>query len=258
MVKLAILLALMASPAAAQSISGRVTAASTKQPVANADVMVLDQARSTVMRAPTSGDGLFAFAALRPGNYFLRISVIGYKTSETSVLAVRDTTIRLTIELQDSVLPVSGVTATVAARSRRLEGVGLYERQKDGRGLYLLRDEIEQRHAQRISQLVQGRAGLRVQAVARSNASGITRGDLVMRGGMQASMRSAYCFPRLYLDGVLARPSSTSAPTLTLDELANPADIEAIEIYRSASQLPAEFSGADSSCGVVLIWTRTN
>jgi hypothetical protein len=258
MVKLAILLALFASPAAAQSISGRVTSASTKQPVANADVIVLDQARSLVMRTPSSGNGAFSFAAPRPGNYFLRISLLGYKTSETSILAAGDSTIRVTIELQDSVLPVSGVTATGTARTRRLERIGLYDRQKARRGVYVLRDEIEQRHAQRISQLVQGQAGLRVQPVARSVASGITRGDLVMRGGMQGSMRSAYCFPRLYLDGVLARPSSTTAPTLTLDELANPEDIEAIEIYRSASQLPAEFSGADSSCGVVLIWTRTN
>ncbi|HEX6066744.1 MAG TPA: hypothetical protein VFZ04_21060, partial [Longimicrobiales bacterium] len=125
-------------------------------------------------------------------------------------------------------------------------------------GAYIMREEIEKKHADRISQLVIGRAGLRVQQVARGPSSGITRGDLVMRGGMQTSMRSAYCFPRIYLDGVLARPSSTSAPTLTLDEIAKPEEIEAIEIYRSSSQIPPEFSGADSSCGVVVVWTRTN
>jgi hypothetical protein len=207
------------------------------------------------MRAASGADGSFSFT-VRPGRYYIRVSLLGYKTAETSVLNVTDATIRVDVALQDSVISVTGVTAAAAARSRRLESIGLYERMRDGRGAYILRDEIEKRHAERISQLVIGRAGLRVQQVARGASSGITRGDLVMRGGMTAGMRSQYCFPRIYLDGVLARPSSTSAPTLTLDEIAKPEEIEGIEIYRSSSQVPPQFSGADSSCGVVLVWTR--
>ena len=257
MVKYAVIFILAATPAFAQSIGGTVTSASNKQPVTGADVAVLDQARSVVLRAPTSTDGSFSFA-VRPGRYFVRVTIIGYKSAESSLVSVADTAVRLTFELQDSVIPVSGVTAAAAARSRRLESTGLYERMRDGRGAYVMREEIEKKHADRISQLVIGRAGLRVQQVSRSSSSGITRGDLVMRGGMQTSMRSAYCFPRIYLDGILARPSTTSAPTLTLDEIAKPEEIEAIEIYRSSSQIPPEFSGADSSCGVVVVWTRTN
>jgi hypothetical protein len=257
MLKLIVLLLLVATPALAQSIGGTVTSASSRQPVGSADVVVLDQARSVVLRAPSAGDGSFSFA-IRPGRYYIRVSLIGYKTFETPVLNVIDAPVHVDVVLEDSVIPISGVTAAAAARSRRLETIGLYERMKEARGAYILREDIEKRHAERISQLVTGRAGLRVQQVARGASSGITRGDLVMRGGMLTGMRSSYCFPRIYLDGVLARPSSTSAPTLTLDEIAKPEEIEAIEIYRSSSQVPSQFSGADSSCGVVLIWSRTS
>jgi hypothetical protein len=257
MCRLVALLLLLASPALGQSIGGTVTSVSSKGPVGNADVAVLDQSRAVVLRAPTGADGSFSFA-VRPGRYFLRVSLLGYKTAETAAVNVADAAIRVDIALQDSVIPISGVTAAAAARSRRLESTGMYERMRDGRGVYILRDEIDKKHAERISQVVIGRAGLRVQQVARGPSSGITRGDLVMRGGMMTGMRSSYCFPRVYLDGVLARPSSTTAPTLTLDEIAKPEEIEGIEIYRSSSQVPPEFSGADSSCGIVLIWTRTS
>ena len=257
MIRYAVIFVLATTPAFGQSIGGMVTSAGSKQALGGADVAVLDQARSLVLRAATASDGSFSFA-VRPGRYLVRVILIGYKSAESSLLSVTDAVVRVNFELQDSVIAVSGVTAAAAPRSRRLESTGLYERMRDGRGAYIMREEIEKKHADRISQLVIGRAGLRVQQVTRGASSGITRGDLVMRGGMQTSMRSAYCFPRIYLDGVLARASSTSAPTLTLDEIAKPEEIEAIEIYRSSSQIPPEFSGADSSCGVVVVWTRTN
>jgi outer membrane receptor for ferrienterochelin and colicin len=32
--------------------------------------------------------------------------------------------------------------------------------------------------------------------------------------------------------------------------------IEGIEVYKGAAQLPAEFGGSNSMCGVVAIWTK--
>jgi hypothetical protein len=37
----------------------------------------------------------------------------------------------------------------------------------------------------------------------------------------------------------------------------SPAEIEAIEIYRGAAEVPAEFSGSTAECGVVAVWLRT-
>ena len=35
-----------------------------------------------------------------------------------------------------------------------------------------------------------------------------------------------------------------------------PAQIEAIEVYTSAAQIPAQFNKTSNGCGVMVIWTR--
>jgi hypothetical protein len=45
---------------------------------------------------------------------------------------------------------------------------------------------------------------------------------------------------------------------LSLDDIGPPSDLAAIEIYRSASQVPVQFGGTSVStlCGVIVIWTK--
>lgn len=244
------------STASAQSITGRVIARSTQQPVAQAGVRLVAPDGAVIASALSEADGMFVIGLPASRSFRVITERFAFKAHISQLFTAAGNSITYNIELQDSVIALTPLTVPAEARSRRLESVGLYDRAKEAQGAFILREEIEKRQPQRISQLLQGRAGLRLQPVARSVASGITRGDLVMRGGAQASMRSAFCFPRVFLDGVLVRLETTSAPTLTLDDVANPDEIEAIEIYRSASQVPAQFGGAGSSCGVVLIWTR--
>jgi hypothetical protein len=41
-----------------------------------------------------------------------------------------------------------------------------------------------------------------------------------------------------------------------IDDLVHPSLVEGIEAYSGISQLPAQYSGSESACGVVLVWTR--
>jgi hypothetical protein len=46
---------------------------------------------------------------------------------------------------------------------------------------------------------------------------------------------------------------------LSLDDIGHPSTIAAIEVYRSASQVPAQFGGTsvETLCGVIVVWTHT-
>jgi hypothetical protein len=46
---------------------------------------------------------------------------------------------------------------------------------------------------------------------------------------------------------------------LSLDDVGHPSTIAAIEVYRSATQVPVQFGGTsvETLCGVIVIWTRT-
>ena len=45
----------------------------------------------------------------------------------------------------------------------------------------------------------------------------------------------------------------------SIDDIGHPSTIAAIEVYRSAVQVPVQFGGAsvETLCGVIAIWTRT-
>lgn len=61
------------------------------------------------------------------------------------------------------------------------------------------------------------------------------------------------CLVRYFLDGI---PLRMDLASMTIDDYAFPSQVAAIEVYRRASELPLEFAGSDSRCGVVAIWTR--
>jgi hypothetical protein len=42
---------------------------------------------------------------------------------------------------------------------------------------------------------------------------------------------------------------------VSMDELVDRYSISAIEVYRGPAELPVQYGGAESACGVLLIWT---
>ena len=69
-------------------------------------------------------------------------------------------------------------------------------------------------------------------------------------GGLQ-------CAPSVYVDGALVRPGGNPGRSYgSFNELVAPELIEAVEVYRRVSEVPAIYSGELAACGVVAIWTR--
>ena len=88
------------------------------------------------------------------------------------------------------------------------------------------------------------------------------------------------CHPRVYVDGLIVilgdarvrgtdiygfpeqptevRADPADRPEIALDDFVMPQDVEAIEVYRRASEVPAHFGGMSTAtqCGVIAIWTR--
>ncbi len=60
----------------------------------------------------------------------------------------------------------------------------------------------------------------------------------------------------VYVDGALAFDSTQAENGLFDVNSIPPAQIEAIEVYTSAAQIPAQFNKTSNGCGVMVIWTR--
>ena len=65
------------------------------------------------------------------------------------------------------------------------------------------------------------------------------------------------CYLDVYLDGAQVYNSSArGTPLFNLASL-EPREIEAVEVYAGAGQIPAQYNKTSGGCGVMLIWTRT-
>jgi len=95
-------------------ITGKVTSADGKTPISLANVFL----SNTTAGTSTNNDGEFALRDLKPGEYNLIVSIVGYETYSTNVL-VTDKPIRLDIKLAYKTNELREVTVTTPANWKK-------------------------------------------------------------------------------------------------------------------------------------------
>jgi len=60
----------------------------------------------------------------------------------------------------------------------------------------------------------------------------------------------------VYLDRHLIRTGGLGGDPAAFNEITDVFDVAAAEIYRSPAEIPPEFNGPNSGCGVIVLWTR--
>lgn len=147
---------------------------------------------------------------------------------------------RISFALQAAPIPVEGIRVEVVNRREQLDFLrGFDERRERGIGYFLTRQDIEARGTSDLSNLLHTVPGLRT--------SPSQFGQSNMRAARTPVTRQ--CQIRVYVDGMRYRHPNDLPGIPT-------SDIEAIEVYRGRSELPAAFADLDTSCGAIVIWTR--
>jgi hypothetical protein len=241
-------LSALSAPASAQIIRGRVTDAATGSPVTAASIKLIapDSTVSATVSADSSGQ--YLLRAARSGRYVLLFERIGYAPRRSQEIELSGSGLyELSVALSPSAVPVAPVEVKVEARVPALERSGFYDRKKMGQGHFIERPLIEAREGRLTSELFHGITGVRV---LQKSGGGY---HVILRGGYATGFgRNPHCPPRVLLDGV---PVHGIGETFDLD-LIQRNEIEAIEVYRSPAQIPAQYGGAESRCGVILLWRR--
>jgi hypothetical protein len=151
----------------------------------------------------------------------------------------------------DSAFVLPGVDVTAESRRPDLDRSGFYDRQRVSTGTFYTREQIEQRNPLRPSHMLQGIPGLRFAATHGTGQAIWFR--MYERRGQDG--RVIPCGPRLFVDGMLVHVGGLDNPLL-IDEFVNIQDVAGIEVYRGAVEVPAQYGGAESSCGVLVITRR--
>lgn len=243
-----------------------------QRPIAGAEVRVVGVSVSVL----TSDSGYFHLETRVALPLLLQVRRPGYRAQLLLITQSRIGTIVLQPGAYE--LPALAVTARAgkpAAYAATNKYDDYFRRRRLQVGDFISREDIERRAPTHAFQLLEGRAGIRVD----------------YRGGEGGNADAVIAFARcneyppkinVYVDGHkqqprqsvllsaggeggVSRPNGISAAEMQkrrevralvgemLDRI-NPSDIELMEIYRGPGDLPPEFN--DGNCGAIAIWTR--
>jgi Carboxypeptidase regulatory-like domain/TonB-dependent Receptor Plug Domain len=269
------MLAASSGGVAAQTLSGRLLNVNNEEPLESGVVSLLDASGVEVVQVVTDGNGRFVLKAPRPGTYLVKARRLGFRQWIDGPVELHSgDDLHGAFHLRPEAITLSELNVTADASVRFLRSIGFYDRAKSDFGHFITRDQIDTRRPQQMSDLLRGIPGVTViPAAAGAGQMHVNlRGSRLSEGGP--------CDPRIFIDGLIASrggsgpktvngmtpegilddPSATDPrdPGPTINDLVTPREIEAVEVYRSASQIPAQFggAGADTRCGVIVVWTR--
>ena len=229
-----------AAPTGAQTIQGSLRDRETDVPIGFGRLVLLSEAGDSLASVLTNQDGLFSIRATQPGSYYLRASALGYKETTAGIFDLDGGgSITLQFRIFSAPITLEGIVATAPERVRPAALIrnGFYDRMTGGMGRFLTPADIDKANALTPSELLLN--------IPRVNVP--TASDEVIT--MLAPFGD--CGPMLYVDGILV----SRAPTPR--ELPAVIDIEAIEVYRGAAEVPLQWGGtAAQGCGVIVVWTK--
>jgi hypothetical protein len=177
-------------------------------------------------------DGRFSFPELVSGTYVVELTHIAFGTARESLRVDQGADIDVVAELAPAAIPLPPVVVSTSRRSR-LDTSGFYDRRRTRSGTFITREQVENRPAMYLSDVLRMVPSLRLTSLPGGQGSAITG-----RGG---------CFPTYFLDGVRLLESAS------LDGFVLPDHLEGVEVYTAATA-PAEYSSG--RCGAIVIWTR--
>jgi hypothetical protein len=174
----------------------------------------------------------------------------------------------------DAALPLGALPTESAP-----DGGGFEARRRLGRGVFMDRDAIARRAPARVSDLFRAIAGVRIElrdgdAIvhitdqrraaegARNRSRGMdvrtmaddtSRRDVFdgRRAGEAVSRVTGECVVSYWLDGLPFQPLRG-----TLDLELRPETLAAVELYRTASEVPERFRRGADACGAIVLWRR--
>ena len=196
--------------------------------------------QDTSRLAVSDSAGRFRISSAAAGEVRLSVRRIGYwpMTLMVTVAANGVSEVDVVMAASPNVLEPELV---IADRTRGKMGE-FNRRMSRGVGSFVTRAEIEKRQPSSISELLRTLPGVHISQRMAGEPQPVD-----MQRSRSSSMQST-CVVQLYVDG-------QPYPNGNLDDFA-PLTLEGVEVYRSASEIPADFRTRNATCGLIALWTR--
>ncbi len=242
----------------AQSVSGFVTERQSQARVVGANVILVDGGKHPKSVTQSDSAGRYHIMAPSAGTYSIIANGRGLastQTAEISLTTGEDGKMDIQLSLAVSTLAtvvVTGGKRIVNASPANSHKYDLFLLRKNlGIGTFITREQIEAKPTAETAQIFQSIPGLKVQQqgtrwLIHSQRCPHKVETRTVEMTMDADDPALY--PILFIDGFRVRGLSA------LNDI-NPKQIEGIEVYQGAAQLPAEAKG--NACAAIFVWLKS-
>ena len=223
-------------------------------------VMLIDpNTDAAVVHSPTDSVGNFQLQA-RNGTYRIAAVRPGYKSILSAPVPLENgerLTIRVPIAIDRDPQHQIGVTEHIRPGGKEGDGdrrptMTPYEaRQKSGIGAHYSRAQLEKSGTSTLGQFLMTVPGLTVMNPNAASSMQTSRTQALNSTGISTCRLGWFVDGhRMDLPGGRVDPMTDGLASWLLES------IEAVEVFRGLSEMPAEFAATDLKCGAVSIWTR--
>jgi len=209
---------------------------------------VSDHASGIKVSADSSG--AFVLPDVPLGERIIDVRRIGFGAQQFPITLVqgRNRNVALVLPPIAQALPDVKIADKLAkparyANTRRYDE--FYARRVMGFGTFLTREDIDARFKTNTAELLQGVPGMKVKRIGNEWRIQSLQCQMGLQGSGDSSDPQKWI--RIFIDGMDVGDASELSTI-------NPAQIEAMEIYKGPAELPVEARG--KGCAAIFIWTR--
>ena len=231
-----LVLALAALPAVASaqtaSLKGKVIDSELGEPIPGAIVKV----KGSGTPLTVDSVGTFQITDLKPGEVEVTVQALGFESKSWKFVAQAGQVMDRSFSLDFTGEKLPEVVVTARANKLVPRYVDFERRRDKGIGAFLRWDEIKKKNYNTLGDAARSVRGVKLVCSQEDFECNIRMA------------RTPNCTPRWYVDGVQVTSFHENTPVR---------DIYGLELYRGPSELPAEFSGSDGGCGVLVVWSKS-
>jgi hypothetical protein len=232
--------------------SGTVLVDSTTQPIPAAAVALPDLGLAT----QANELGAFRLAEIPPGQQHVVVRRIGFSPLDTVLSFGSGQRVERQVRLtRTTILDSVRVLANAMPRSM----LTFEEHRRLGLGHFLTRAELAKTEGQTTGAVMRSLSGVRL-------VSGRSTQEWVVSARNRGTQRTVDiadrlagarrdCYAAVYLNNAVVYRGRPQEPLFDINSV-RPDQLEAVEYYAGAAETPLEYGTLDSTCGVLVLWTR--
>ncbi|HWH49949.1 MAG TPA: carboxypeptidase regulatory-like domain-containing protein [Gemmatimonadaceae bacterium] len=201
----------------------------------------------------TDERGRFRIDGVPPGDRRVVVRHLGFGPLDEELTFTPQSTVRRTIHLFRAVRLDSVVVEASASAIPEFD-----EDRKLGLGHFVTRDALAKRATAHLSEILETIPSLQIVRSSKGDSRAYvarSRGQLSFVG-TGAQDVDGTCYAAVYIDGhpVYGKIDGNKEP-FNINSI-SPDEIESIEYFAGPAETPPRYSGLNSTCGVVVLWTR--